>query len=194
MAAPVSVEMLQRVCDLTDRTMSRVDDKQLGDPTPCSDWTVQELTEHIVASTDFFADAAERGEVAEDREWPDYTPSELLAAYRHHATRLLTAFHATGVMDRPMRVAAGPSTPESCLQIAVSERLVHSWDLAVATGQPFGDDTADIAEALLASAEYRRVNAEVRRNRPPPLGPERAVVDAAPAIQRLVAFLGREPA
>ncbi len=116
MAAPVSVEMLQRVCDLTDRTMSRVDDKQLGDPTPCSDWTVQELTEHIVASTDFFADAAERGEVAEDREWPDYTPSELLAAYRHHATRLLTAFHATGVMDRPMRVAAGPSTPEFFLQ------------------------------------------------------------------------------
>ena len=34
--------------------------------------------EHIVASTDFFADAAEYGAVAEDRSWPEYSPEELL--------------------------------------------------------------------------------------------------------------------
>lgn len=89
--------------------------------------------EHIVASTDYFGDAAERGAVAEEREWPYYAPEELLAAYRRHAARLLAAFQAPGMTERPMRMAAGPATAAFCIQIAVSEQLVHAWDRAAAT-------------------------------------------------------------
>jgi hypothetical protein len=79
-----------------------------------------------------------------------------------------------------------------CIQIAISERFVHAWDLAAATCQSFGDDGADIAEALLASPEYLSVNSEVRMNTPPPLGPE-ITVEGGDAVERLVAFLGRDP-
>jgi uncharacterized protein (TIGR03086 family) len=192
MTAPLDVDMLERACDITDRIMSGVQPGQLGEPTPCREWTVRELMEHIVASTDFFADAAEHGAVAEDRAWPEYSPEELLAAYRHHADRLVATFRVPGVMGRPMVILAGPPTAGFCIQIAISERFVHAWDLAAATGQPFGDDGADIAEALLASSEYLSVNSEVRMNTPPPLGPE-FTVEGGGAVERLVAFLGRDP-
>jgi uncharacterized protein (TIGR03086 family) len=148
--------------------------------------------EHMVSSTDFFADAAEHGAVAEDRGWPSYSPEELLPAYRYYASRLVAAFRAPGAMDRPMVILAGPPTAAFCVQIAISERFVHAWDLAAATGQSF-DEGADIAEALLASPEYVSVNSEVRLNTPPPLGPELAVESGAGPVERLVAFLGRDP-
>jgi len=192
MTEPLDVEMLERACDITDRIMSGVQPGQLGDPTPCRDWTVRELMEHIVASTDFFADAAEYGAVAEDRSWPEYSPDELLPAYRHHAGRLVAAFRVPGVMGRPMVILAGPPTAGFCIQLAISERFVHAWDLAAATGQSFGDDDADIAEALLASSVYLSVNSDVRMNTPPPLGPE-LTVEGGGAVERLVAFLGRDP-
>jgi uncharacterized protein (TIGR03086 family) len=193
MTSPLDVGMLDRACAIADRIMSRVSPEQLADPTPCSEWTVQELMEHMVASTDFFADAAEHGAVGEDRSWPDYPPEELLEAHGRQARRLMAAFRAPGVMDRPMTILAGPSTAEFCIQIAISERFVHAWDLAAATHQPFGDDGADIAESLLASPEFRSVNSEVRTNTPPPIGPEVAV-EGGGAVARLVAFLGRDPA
>jgi uncharacterized protein (TIGR03086 family) len=149
--------------------------------------------EHMVASTDFFADAAEHGSVAPDREWPVYAPEELVLAHHRHAGRLLAAFRVPGVMDRPMVILAGPSTAAFCIQIAISERFVHAWDLAAATSQPFGDDGADIAEALLASPEFLAVNSEVRSNAPPPIGPEVTLKSGAGPVERLVAFLGRDP-
>ncbi len=110
MTTPVDADMLQRACDIANRIMSGVQPDQLGDPTPCSDWTVRDLMEHMVASTDFFADAAEHGSVAADRDWPGYSPEELLPAHRHHAGRLVAAFRDPGVIERPMVILAGPST------------------------------------------------------------------------------------
>lgn len=193
MTAPFDAAMLQRACDLTGRIMNGVTPEQMTAPTPCGDWTVQELMEHIVASTDFFADAAERGAVSDDREWPDYAANDLVPAFRRHADRLVAAFRAPGVMERPMVILAGPATASFCLQVAIGERLVHAWDLAVATGQPFGQEHTDIAEALIGSPEYVAVNSEVRGNSPAPLGPEVPVDPGAPAVDRLVAFLGRDP-
>jgi uncharacterized protein (TIGR03086 family) len=193
MSTTLDVSTLQRVCDRTDRIMSGVRPEQLNDPTPCRDWTVQELMEHIVASTDFFADAAEHGAVAQDRDWPDYAPDELVAALRRHTRRLALAFRADGVMDRPMVILAGPSSASFCIQIAISEQFVHGWDLAVATAQSLGEEDAEVAEALLQSSDYLSVNGDVRHNDPPPIGPEVEVDLSASAVDRLVAFLGRDP-
>jgi uncharacterized protein (TIGR03083 family) len=166
MTASVTIGMLQRACSITDQIMSGVRPEQFGEPTPCSDWTVRELMEHIVASTDFFADAVENGMVADDREWPGYSPEELLPAYRRHAERQLAGFREPGRTERPMVILAGPPTAAFCLQIAVSERLVH---------------------------EFVAVNSEVRLHDPAPIGPEITVDTSASPVNRLMALLGRDP-
>ena len=53
-----------------------------------------------------------------------------------------------------MAILAGPPTDVFSFQIAISERVGQAWDLAAATGQSFGRNSADIAEALLSSSEY----------------------------------------
>jgi uncharacterized protein (TIGR03086 family) len=193
MTAPLDVDLLQRSCDIADRTMSGVGPEQLHDPTPCGEWNVCELMEHMVASTDFFADAAEHGAVADDRDWPEYEPSQLPAAHRDQLQRLMQAYRAPGVMDRPMTILAGPPRADFCLAVAISERLVHAWDLATATAQRIGEDGTAIAEALLACPDYTAVNDEVRHNDPPPFAPEVTLAPDADALDRLVAFLGRDP-
>jgi hypothetical protein len=61
-----------------------------------------------------------------------------------------------------------------------------------ATSQPLGHDGADIAAALLGSPEFLWVNSEVQSNTMPPIGPEITVEGVAGAVERLVAFLGRD--
>jgi uncharacterized protein (TIGR03086 family) len=75
--------------------------------------------------------------------------------------------------------------------MTLMEYLVHGWDLAVATGQtvPYTDDEAEAvlerAQATLPP-EYRGEGM--------PFGDIVPVADHAPAVDRLVGFLGREPA
>ena len=193
MTRRVDVELLELACALSDEAVRGVRAGQLAQPTPCSDWDVLELMEHMVASTDFFAEAAELGAVRPDREWPSYLPGELALAHGRQVERLVAAFNAPGMMERPMAVLAGPSTPLFCLEIATSERLVHGWDLAAATGQSLGAGAEEVASALLSSPEFLAVNAEVRQNSPAPIGPEVAIASEAGPLDHLLGFLGRDP-
>jgi uncharacterized protein (TIGR03086 family) len=70
------------------------------------------------------------------------------------------------------------------------ETVTHGWDLARATGQatPYDDSSAEIALAAGRSMlvpEYRGVDKS--------FGPEVPVASTAPALDQLVAFMGRDP-
>jgi uncharacterized protein (TIGR03086 family) len=190
MTAPVDAGLLSRVCALADATLSEVSEDQLTGPTPCSEWVVQDLMEHIVSATDFFADVAELGAMPDDRVWPDYRADELVPAFRRHARRLVAAFERDGAMTSPMLLPSGATTGSICIQVAAGELFVHSWDLRRSTGQPDGD--GDIADVLLAS-DWMALCDQVRASGSPPIGPAVTVNEAAPSIERLAAYLGRDP-
>ncbi len=193
-STPVGPAALAATCRLVERLFDEVQPTQLGWPTPCALWTVADVMEHIVASTDFFADAAANGAVADDRPWPSYAPADLPDALRHHDARLLAAFRDPRALDRPIVLPAGPGTAQLALEIAVSEQLVHAWDLAAAIGARVPEEYDPVAASLLGSATYVVVNDEVRAASDAPLGPARAVGPDARPLDRLVAFLGRDPA
>jgi uncharacterized protein (TIGR03086 family) len=190
MTETVDAGLLSRVCVLADTALSEVDDEQLTLPTPCSEWVVQGLMEHIVSATDFFADVAELGAVPDDRDWPEYRADELAPAFRGHARRLVAAFERNGAMSRSMLLPSGPTTGSICIQVAAGELFVHGWDLRRSTGQP--DVDPDIADVLLAS-DWMSLCDQVRASSAPPIGPTVTTSDGAPSIQRLVAYLGRDP-
>jgi uncharacterized protein (TIGR03086 family) len=190
---PVSVAVLEQACTLTGGTLARVTRDQLGDPTPCGDWPVRGLIDHIVGATDFFADLAEFGASPEDRDWPGYGDGDFAAAFERQRRRLVAGFAVPGALGRIMALPTGPTPGAATIEVATGEIFVHGWDLARATGHALPPAAEQVAAALLASG-WVALSEQVRRSDQPPFAPERPAGPHAPAADRLVAFLGRDPA
>jgi uncharacterized protein (TIGR03086 family) len=94
-------------------------------------------------------------------------------------------------MERIMALPTGPAPGSRCIQVATGEIFVHGWDLAKATGQPM-PDSAGLADALLSS-EWPQLCEQVRNGDPPVFAAAIDIRNEAPAVDRLAAFLGREP-
>ncbi len=103
----------------------------------------------------------------------------------------MSALSTPGAMERIMVLPTGPAPGSRCIQVAMGEIFVHGWDLAKSTGQKVPPDQG-VADALLSS-EWPSMCADVRNGDPSVFAPEIHVPREAPAIDRLVGFLGRDP-
>jgi len=167
--------VLRRGLDQLAGLLNDVPSGALGNPTPCPEWTVQDLVDHIVAAPSRFARMA-RGEAVD---W-SATPSaghDPAARFRSQAEDLLRAVTDDGAP------ADGPVT----LDWQCAELAVHTWDLATAVGRPTGDLDAEVAERGLAFMRAGLTD----DNRGPAFGPEQPAPEGADAYQRIAAFAGR---
>jgi uncharacterized protein (TIGR03086 family) len=167
---------------------------QLAAPTPCAEWDVRALLNHVIGtlwlSDALLTDAAPRHPMAPGGlPGADLAGTDPVAAYAEAAAAALAAasagdaltrLHVTPMGDMPGPVLAGFTT----LDIAV-----HGWDLARATGQPAALDAA-LAGHVLAFARQSLAGEPSRGGR---IGPAVAVPAGAPVTDRLAAFLGRQP-
>jgi uncharacterized protein (TIGR03086 family) len=184
---------LRRACELTRSILAAVSADQLELATPCQDWRVSDLIDHIVGAAGFFADVAELGASPGDREWPRYRNGDFVASFDAHARRILAAFEAPGALDRTVLLPTGPTPGARCMEVIAGEMFVHGWDLARATGQAVPQPAGqDVAGWLLAS-HWPALCAEVRAADGSVFAPARRVPADAPAVDRLAAFLGRDP-
>lgn len=183
--------LLTRACASTQAVLDNVTAGQLALPTPCGDWLVRDLIDHIVGATRFFAEIAAQGSSPEGQDWPSYADGDFVTSFAEWAGRLIAAFSAAGAMQQTMLLPTGPTPGSRCIQVTTGEIFVHGWDLVRATGQSMPPDGGE-ADALLSS-EWISLCTEVRRSDPPPFAPEIAVPRDAPALDRLTAFLGRDP-
>ena len=165
------------------RVIGGVGAEQYGDKTPCEEWTVRDLLEHMIGVVAGLGAAAagsapERFELASD-------PA---GQFDQAAASALAAWRMPGVLDRVVDGGAGPMPGRVLAGINLLDTATHTWDLATATGQrsALPDDVARAAlEASLAT-----ITPEIRPGR---FGPEIAVPADATPTDRLVAFLGRTP-
>jgi uncharacterized protein (TIGR03086 family) len=185
------VQLLTGASTSTRNILENVTSEQLTHPTPCNDWQVRDLIDHIVGATRFFADIAEQGSSPEGQDWPGYADGDFVSSFAEWAGRAVAGFSAAGAMQQNMLLPTGPTPGSRCMQVATAEIFVHGWDLARATGQSMPPD-AGVADALLSSW-WASLCAEVRQNDPPPFAPEIDVPRDAPALDRLTGFLGRDP-
>ena len=72
--------------------------------------------------------------------------------------------------------------------ITLTELVMHGWDLAKATGQQLPADDALMGELLTGMRQS--LPAQARQSN---FGPELEPPAGAPGIDRLAAFLGRQP-
>ncbi|MCP3909654.1 MAG: TIGR03086 family protein [Actinomycetia bacterium] len=175
---------------------------QFSAPTPCSEMDVSTMIGHLVGVLDRIA-ALGRGEdpfaVTETPE-PDNGWSDAWTASARRATE---AWRDDAVLEQPMALPWIQGSGAVVLASYFSELTVHTWDLATSTGQqPDWDDTV-VAAALAAGdslpAENRRALFEEISTAMGldqvaiPFAEQVPIADDALAIDRLVAWNGRDP-
>lgn len=156
---------------------------QYDDKTPCAEWTVRELLEHMIGVVDGL------GAAASGRTPTPFTLGADPAAQLHAAaTGAMASWRTPGVLDRIVDAGPGPMPGHALASINLLDTATHTWDLATATGQP-SSLPDDVATAAL-EASRAIVNDELRPGR---FGPEIPVPAGATPTEALVAFLGRTP-
>jgi len=174
------LEPLSQTFDHTTKILAGVGPDQLDRPTPCTDFDVRGVLEHMIGGATMFA-AAYRGEAPAA---PD--TSDPLAAFGPALGDLAAAITAPGALDRTVATPFGDVDGETFARFVVLDGLVHGWDLATATVQPY-DPPAALVDA---ADDFARQTLEPLRDGvtfgtpvQPPAGATR--------IQQLAAFTGR---
>jgi uncharacterized protein (TIGR03086 family) len=174
---PASRRMIELLAGVTD--------DQLADRTPCAAFTVGDLIDHVDgASQQFTALASHRPtEPAGDRFGPGWR-----GHVDGHLQALAVAWDDPAVWRGSTAVAGVELPNERWGRIALTELVVHGWDLARGTGQPF-DLPDDTLQACLDHV------AEFVPMAPFPdlWGPPVGVAADASVLDQIVAITGRTP-
>lgn len=178
------VQKLESAVDYTSRILAQVRPDQYDAPTPCTEWNVRQLVEHMVNGSRAFA-AAATGEQASEAPVGD----DLRSAFEEAARAEIAAFRSPGALDKKYPFPFPDISGDLAVQIHAMDLRIHGWDLAKAVGV---DGEMDTAEAEDSMAFVQRVASGMPRGgEGAPFGPETTPPPNATPTQRLVAFLGR---
>ena len=111
--------------------VARITPDQLGNPTPCDDFTVRGVLEHMIAGATAFA-AAYRGQPPGEADL-----SDPLADFPAVLGDLVAAVTTPGALDQTVAAPFGDVPGETFARFIVLDGLVHGWDMATATGQAY---------------------------------------------------------
>jgi uncharacterized protein (TIGR03086 family) len=182
------IELLERVLDKTGTIVAAVTPDQYDDPTPCPDYDVKALVNHITGWVQSFAEGANNRTYEGD-------PSAYVAGddpgaeFRAAAAKLVDGWRTHGT-DREVGLMGGGMPGKMVLDMTIMEYLTHGWDLATATRQPI-PFTEEEAEDALQRAQGTLP--PQYRGEGQPFGDIVEVPDTAPAVDRFIGFLGRDP-
>jgi uncharacterized protein (TIGR03086 family) len=181
---------LTAAADAAAGVVAGVTPGQLGDPTPCAEWDVRALLNHLILWTSHSLERRAHGEsVSQELMDTDFAAVPgFAAAYRAQLDRALDAWAGPAAWNRKLNVM-GTQTPASDVAaLNLAEMILHGWDLAVATGQRY-----EVPEpAALAALGAVEANAELFRQYQGFAKPV-AVPATAPVLERVLALSGRDP-
>lgn len=163
--------------------------RQMGDPTPCTEWKVRELVNHLVGE-DRWTPPILQGRTIEEiggRFEGDLLGDDPAAVAREAGEEACAAVADAVPAGGLVHLSFGDAPVEEYVWQLAADHLVHAWDLAAATG---GDtrlkpELVDAVAGWFADQEdmYRLSGA---------IGPP-AAADSADAQSRLIAAFGRDP-
>jgi uncharacterized protein (TIGR03086 family) len=179
-----AVHRYQRVADGFGRRLGGVTTEAWGLPTPCTDWTVRQLVTHVVDTHRRVLATLPGGEfVAVGADEPlDVAFAEAAAAV---SAALADPARATTVVgglfgEQPFEKLVG--------RLLCADTLVHTWDLARATGQ---DEVLDAGAVADASRFLTPIDEAIRR--PGGFAPKVEPAPGADTQTELLNFCGRRP-
>lgn len=178
--------------DLAD-IANRVTERQQDLPTPCAQYDVAALSGHIVGWLENFAAgfASEQGTCPRSDVSDVKVPADSVAGRIRSAAQTLDDAVRNGATVRPLVISGQGGMPgDMALSMILGEYLVHGWDLARATGQPWSPDP----DAATAAREFLTTMVAPDHRGPSGMFDAEVPVAAdASALDRLLGFAGRDP-
>jgi uncharacterized protein (TIGR03086 family) len=172
------------------RIVGGVRGDQLSAATPCGDWDLHALLNHIILWTAYSAERRATGEqVPEELMNTDFAAEPGYAAdYAAQLDKAVAAWSDPAAWERNLNVMGTPTPAADVASLLIAEMVLHGWDAAKASGQPYAARD-DVAQAVLTAVE---ANAELFRKyqgfaEPVP------VPASASALDRALAQSGRDP-
>lgn len=171
-----------------------VGDDELIAPTPCPDWTVAALLDHLMSLAYAFTRAAHKRTdapgIAEPQ--PPASAQHLSRHWRHRLPVLLedlaTAWKDPASWTGTSRAGGVTMPATSSGAVAMTELIMHSWDLARATGQEYAADPRTLEVLIEFLAQGPPVGT------PGLFGPAVPTDSEATLLDQAVALSGRDPA
>ena len=171
--------------------LASIDENRLGAPTPCPDSSVGDLVDHVGSLTRAFTAAARKEQTNASGPPPPPQAANLEPGWKDRIARdldaLAEAWRAPGAEDGLTRVGGLDLPASIAAVIALDELVVHGWDIAVATGQPY-DAPAEEVETAMATVASFDAPRDGRL-----FGPVVPVDESARPLERLLGLTGRDP-
>ncbi|MQB01292.1 MAG: TIGR03086 family protein [Actinobacteria bacterium] len=130
------LDRYRRTLSEFDARVRQVGDDQWGLPTPCTDWNVRQLVNHLVYEDRWTAPLM-RGSTLEevgDRFDGDLLGDRPKDAWSEASREALDSVEEEGALDRSVNLSSGPTPASEYVDQLASDHLIHAWDLARAIG------------------------------------------------------------
>ncbi|MGW3404667.1 TIGR03086 family metal-binding protein [Streptomyces zhihengii] len=182
-------DLLRTASERSVPVVRGIADDRLGDPTPCAEYDVRQLVDHLYQVVVNFQALATKKDADFSREAAFVGQGDWRAGFAEETAALVDAWAAPGA---DQGVTGQMSMPAPLVgRMALGDLTVHAWDLARATGQEYTPDASVVGEVLEAFGELAptaRKMGVFGEERPLPDGGE-----GATDFDRLLALTGRDP-
>jgi uncharacterized protein (TIGR03086 family) len=177
------------LAEFTDR-VGLVADEQWSEPTPCADWDVRTLVNHVVGEELWTVPLLAGATIEEvgDRFDGELLGTDPVGSARQAAAQTEAAIAEPGALDRTVQLSFGETPAEEYVRQLLADYLIHAWDLAVAIG---ADPRLDPEVVHECAAWF--VGREHLYRRGDSIGPRVEVPADADEQDRLLGAFGRDP-
>jgi uncharacterized protein (TIGR03086 family) len=180
------IAVAERAYGIAGRVIAGVRPDQLDQPTPCSEWDVRALVNHMIGAHFYFTGALREQEMDPNATPPDFAAHDPASTFQQASSEMLKAWREPGALDRTVQTLLGAMPAQMLIGMLTMDNLVHGWDLARATGQSENLDP-EMATQILGMVRQ----ANLPRGEGAPFKPEQPAPPDAIPEQKLAAYLGR---
>ena len=182
---------MERVLDRTGEVVDRLEPGDLGKATPCTEWSVRAVLNHVTGGATMFAECVEGGSVPDDRLGQlmggDNLGDDYKGAFHAASDRARAAFSTDGALEKIVKLPFGEMPGGVALNIAIMDVMTHAVDMAKATGQTIDDE-----EILQTALEVGRQLITDDFRMPGVFDAEQPAPPNASTADKLLAFAGRK--
>jgi len=149
-----TTEIYRRAVEEFGRRVEGVEDDQWSNTTPCTDWDVRDLVNHVISEDKWVVPllAGQTIEEVGDRYDGDLLGDDPQGSWKETRSDVIEATSDDAVLGRTVSLSRGPTSADIYLKEVAADNVIHAWDLAMGTA---GDSSMDPELAEFAYEFYK---------------------------------------